>query len=745
MKTLPLLAFLLLGVADTAAVSAEVDRHDVVWDSPSDNAHGSMPIGNGDIGLNAWVEPSGDLVLLIGKTDAWDENGRLCKVGRVRVKLDPPLATTAGFVQRLKLHDGVIEITNATTRIRLWVDATEPVIRLEAAADAPVGCHAAVELWRTRERPLHPDDDGHSGKDLDRVVTPPPTVLADVVVPPSTAGVPDDAVTWYHHDTRSIFPFCLAAQHLESLQGRFPDPLLDRIFGGVLAGRDFIRDGAQAVRSKVPARDHAVSISVVASRVEPGRSPVDELRRLDALADRDAPFAAHAAWWHTFWDRSWVFVEGNEPLTRGYVLQRYMNACAGRGGAPIKFNGSIFTVEQTPAAAAETPAGNPDWRRWGGNYWFQNTRLIYWPMLAAGDFDLMNPWFRMYRDALPLSEARIRASYGFAGAAQFPETMYFWGLPNVGDYGIGHAGPEPASPYIARHWNGSLELIAALLDRHEYTGDEAFARDTLLPLADPLISFLDQRWHERDAEGKRLLQPAQALETWQTAVNPTPDVAGLRHVLPRLLALPASITTERQRARWKTLLDELPPVPVAAVDGTQLIRPALRFSTKSNTENVELYAVFPFRLYGVGRPDLDIARATYAARGSRHNGGWCQDSIQAACLGLADEAGRLVDARARNVNAAYRFPAMWGPGFDWIPDQDHGANIMTTLQAMLVQPVNDTLHVLPAWPRTWDVSFKLHAPRGTTIEGVYRSGEIESLHVTPASRRGDVVLPDDLR
>ena len=47
---------------------------------------------------------------------------------------------------------------------------------------------------------------------------------------------------------------------------------------------------------------------------------------------------------------------------------------------------------------------DPDFRRWGGpGFWFQNQRLIYWPMVAAGDFDLMRPWFEMYWQALPLA------------------------------------------------------------------------------------------------------------------------------------------------------------------------------------------------------------------------------------------------------------------------------------------------------------------------------------------------------
>ena len=35
-------------------------RTHVVWDSPSEGMHGSMPIGNGDLAAKFWVEPGGD-------------------------------------------------------------------------------------------------------------------------------------------------------------------------------------------------------------------------------------------------------------------------------------------------------------------------------------------------------------------------------------------------------------------------------------------------------------------------------------------------------------------------------------------------------------------------------------------------------------------------------------------------------------------------------------------------------------
>ena len=55
------------------AVDDPLDKYNVVWTSPSKDCNGSMPIGNGEMGLNVWVEPSGDLVLLCGRTDSWND------------------------------------------------------------------------------------------------------------------------------------------------------------------------------------------------------------------------------------------------------------------------------------------------------------------------------------------------------------------------------------------------------------------------------------------------------------------------------------------------------------------------------------------------------------------------------------------------------------------------------------------------------------------------------------------------
>lgn len=67
-----------------------------------------------------------------------------------------------------------------------------------------------------------------------------------------------------------------------------------------------------------------------------------------------------------------------------------------------------------------------------------------------------------------------------------------------------------------------------------------------------------------------------------------------------------------------------------------------------------------------------------------------------------------------------------------------------TLQSMLLQYDGDAILLFPAWPRHWDVRFRLHAPGRTRVKASLEAGRITGLQVEPDNRRGDVVVPADL-
>ena len=439
-------------------------------------------------------------------------------------------------------------------------------------------------------------------------------------------------------------------------------------------------------------------------------------------------------------------------VSRAYQLQRWVQACAGRGAYPIKFNGSLFTVDgmDNYQKVPEGSYAGPDHRRWGGPYWWQNTRLIYWPMLYSGDYDQMAPLFTMYRNMLPLLKERTRRYFGHDGV-NFSETSQMWGLNRRQDFGMGKENPDVYSkcPYTRYYWDGGLEMSTMLLAYYLNTQDEAFVKETLLPIADQVVIFYDQHY-KRTQDGKLHISPSQVLETWHTAEDPITVLAGLRTVLGGLLKLPDSLTTAEQRERWQRFLGEVKELPIAEEAGKKWLKPAYVFSDRKNCENPTLYAIFPYPIYGVGKPDLEIGRESFARRDNKRTGGWQQDSIQAALLGLTEQAKTYLvqavttenlmgSANEKANRPDSRFPAFWGPNFDWIPDQCQASVILNTLQYMLMQTDGKKINLLPAWPKDWNANFKLHAPYKTTLEGRVVNGALVDLKVTPQTRAKDVV------
>ena len=713
----------------------------VEWTSPSDGPNGSMPLGNGDIGVNAWVEANGDLLFYIAKSDAWSENARLLKLGRVRVSFEPPLETAAAFRQTLDVREGCMTVRTGVGEsaplLRLWVDANWPAVRVTLDDDAtPRTMHVALEVWRTAPRALA---EGEIFSAYGLKGSPDPVVCeADTIV--DEAG---DRLLWYHRNERSLWADNLRRQDMASWVDQGKDPLLGRTFGGLIAGAGLVRRSPTELVSAEPVTHHAASVYCLTGQTQNAEEWRTAILLLNDNDHFSQAFAPHRAWWRAFQERSYIHVASASGkdlahINRGYALQRYIGACAGRGAFPIKFNGSLFTVDATEKDATY----DADYRRWGGPYWFQNTRLVYWPMLAAGDFDTMRPFFRMYLDALPFARARTQEYFGHDGAF-FPETMYFWGAYAQENYGW-QRGDLPKGVtencYIRYHYDGALELLAIMLDYYAFTGDAAFVEDALLPLAEAAPRFFFAHYPP-DASGKMHIAPSQALETWQKAVNPLPPIAGLEWVLDGLLALPGELVPAALRKEWQGIRAALPPLPRTGADGEVVLAAASEILEEArNSETPELYAIFPYRLFGVGKPELELARRTFTQRKVKGNEGWRQDDTQAALLGLTDEAAGRLSNRLSRSHPGSRFPAFWGPNFDWIPDQDHGGNAMMALQTMLLQYDGAKMYLLPAWPKDWDAAFRLHAPGGTVIEAVYRAGALERLEVTPAERKADVVV-----
>lgn len=897
MSVLFVVASLLLSfkVTHAADPAFSPERYNVVWDSPSKDQHGSMPLGNGSTGINAWIEPNGDLIFYISRTDSWGGDGTLLKLGRVRITLNPA-PSTGDFLQKLSLKDGMLRARCGETDIRLWVDANHPVIHAEINGSEPSTATASVELWRKAED-------------------------ADTVLENQT-----DQLGWYHRNLYSKEPAQLA--ETQGL-GKFKriDPLLHRTFGALIKAKNAKRVDGTHLRSPT-SKKHRFDLYVVAlhpATENEWLAKMDQTISDVEAIDFEGRRSAHAAWWKSFWQRSWIHatkssesgltqslippnklnfrfgtdshggsrfagkmgrtsllnvaldenairklaqhqegLSGFDPkdllfsatpnlhtelpnsdkwgdypalttetwirpdahagsvrilnkilvgsnegflldthpenslrlivgkkilmvkdclvpgewnhvavvidsqagrialyrngekiaeenpeasltdayiVSRAYALQRYMNACGGRGAYPIKFNGSIFTVGHPTNPRADS--GNPDYRQWGPGYWWQNTRMPYMGMCTSGDFEMTDPLYNTYcKELLEYHKHRALMHTGHKGL-YVPETMHFYGNHRVSDYGSTPFSERTEklqeSPWHRWEWVSGLELSYMMLDRYEHTLDETFLQETIIPFAHEVLTFFDLQY-ETGVDGKLIMNPSQALETWWECTNPMPEVAGLHAVTEHLLALPEKLIAPKQRAYWAQLKTKLPPIPTRELDGVNMFAPAASFANYRNSEVPELYCVYPFRLSSFEKPNAQLGIEALTHRRPRGYQGWRQDDIFMAYLGLTAQAQEFLVSRASIKHDGSRFPAFWGPNMDWIPDQTHGGVIMKAFQSMILQTEGEKIFLQPAWPKDWNATFKLHAPYNTVIEGRVVNGKVTDLKVSPKSRTKDVIM-----
>ena len=737
-----------------SAVGMVAQPEDYEWRTQSQNSSESMPCGGGDIGMNVWVE-QGDVLFYVSQSGSFDENNTLLKAGRFRLSLSPGL-NMEHFRQTLHLEEGYVEVSDGQLSIQLWADVWKPVVHVDVSSPRIKQSMAITyENWRTKEIELTKRERFQTSykfaapKGL--------TTHADSVV------ATNDGVIFMHQNSEeTIFDATVSQQGMDAVKGRLYNPLKNRISGGRMLVKDMILMDQISGRyassdyegwlyvTKFPKR--TFHLQVIMATLQ--GSPEEWEAQLDATEKSIARMAdceMSRQWWREFWQRSYIEDgqrskgEGQKAkgeVLRNYNLFRYMLGCNAHSQWPTKFNGGLFTFDPEYVNNTDEYHLSPDFRNWGGGvHTAQNQRLVYWPMLKNGDFDLLKAQLDFYLRIYKNAEERSRLYWGHEGAC-LTEQIENYGLPCYPEYGTKR--PEGFDPGMERNawleyeWDTCLEFCMMALEAHRYGGMDV---KDYLPMIRSCLRFFDEHYQylanqrgakRLDSNGRLVLYPGSGGETFKGAYNSTSTIAALRTVAEALIAI------HYEADEMKAFLSRLPDITIR--DG--MIAPALHYERVQNVETTQLYPVFPWRMYGVGRPDLDVARRTYEndtlAVKFRSHVGWKQDAIWAACLGMTDEAQRLVTLKMQD--GPHRFPAFWGPGYDWTPDHNWGGSGMIAVQEMLMQEVGDTLYLFPAWPKEWDVRFKLRASRGTTVEAELRRGKVINVNVSPARNKEKIVV-----
>ena len=759
-KLRSLAAALLLPLA--AMQAADLSKYNVVWDSPSQDSLDSMPLsGRLGAGANVWVE-SGSIWIYPSHNGAYDEQGRLLKLGCLRITPVGFKLGEAGFRQELHLANGTITITQGDFHAALWFAGE--TLMVESHSPKPLAYDVAFGTWRDKKR---------EGILVDVFVETRQDFTEDQVQPGKNGFV------WFHRNA----DFGVDIVEKAKKQGIPPEALHDittkRVFGGAAAVRGGISepvasevqwqfwDGKAWTGCTSELENLAIAVRLGAKLDGDPKQWAAEAAALLDPAARKAAQADEAKRWDEFWSRSHIAVNPAAGAAdegwlsgRNYQLFRYMLACNRSGELPLLFNGGIFTTDNKPgriagnsSPAAPLSAGapsSPDFRRWlFCHFMSQNQRWLGWPTLAGGDVDLLEPSVAFYRDRS--ATAALRAKNNGAEGVLYPEPLDVWGLCGYAPTGTGLCG----AGHLHYYYSMMLENAWMALQASVALG---ISIEKDLPWIEGTILFYDSFYRaqtkkrtgsELTADGKLRIYPSQALEFGGGATDPLEVVCAMHSITAALLARPDLSVASRER--MQRIQATIPDLPAGKRKGRDSLFPARSVEQEFNPwEPCEMFAAWPYRMVGVTRPEtLQLARDSWEtipdrrAASCKLDFSWMATVANVASLARPEEAKkRAIHKMANTVAPQARFPAFFGPGHDWIPDHNWGGSGMVGMQEMILAPEpgpTGKLHVFPSWPKDWDVDFKLHAPGQTTVEGVLKGGKLESLKVTPESRTKDIV------
>ena len=734
-----------------------------------------MPVGGFDAGANVWVE-NGELYFYLDRSGCFDENNQALKLGRFHFRFlkgsgerfDP---FSADFRQELDLENGRVQLQGKDGfQAEIWFDVRRPVCHMDCQTAIPFSVEAIYESWRTAERELSELEKqapmSYQGYP-ERVISYPDVIEAD-----------ENQVVFYHRNREDalLFHFAMRQQGLEQVKEEFVNPQHNRTFGGVLCGSDMVYTGQEeGTYADVPytgwvyrtaeTETHQFQICMHTEQAETLEEWRQHLEQTVKAAMDDPEAREQAAdWWHQYWERSYIEItaEGEEQETayqvaRNYNLFRYMLGCNAYGEYPTKFNCGFFMTDMVYTLGDAFRGITPDFRRWGGgSFTAQNQRLVYWPMLKSGDFDMMEPQFAYYNRLLKNAELRTQEYWGHDGCC-YAEQLENFGLPVALCWGFEETPVdfylrrpsfehgELRCPWTRYEYTQQLEFAFMILQYYEYTGQDITA---YIPFIESCVTFYFAHYTMRnrentltpyDANGKLVIYPSTALETYKDATNPADAVSALRAVVSQLAELPQYVDIQK----YRELYQYIPELSTREREGKECIAPADCWTQIINHEIPQLYPVFPYEQFGIGHDRLQLAIDTYwhgiETEGQRHYESWHQDNIFAARLGLTEEAKRLTVLKFQD--SGRRFPAFWGPGCDWAPDHNWGGSAMIGLQDMLVQSAGNTVYLFPAWPKEWNVRFKLHLPQNTVVEAEIKNGKI-NYEICSPYKMWKVVLPE---
>ncbi|MGW4638340.1 glycosyl hydrolase family 95 catalytic domain-containing protein [Sphaerisporangium sp. NPDC004334] len=641
-------------------------KHDVVYNRPNTNPLYGLTVGNGRTGAMAWSQNG--LTMQTSGVDLSEQSAYAA--GLVNLATTPSMESGyTTFQQRLSLYDGTL-VTK--------YDANRTVTVLGSPNSEVMG--------------IHVDDTrgGVSSIALTLSMWDPATVT-------NSADVPD-LTTW-----KTVSTFADAAG--AGLSRGQADP---NGFGYTLAATV---EGAGYATQVVDSRTVRLTITpsssytiwfTAASRINaPNRDSVTQARsQLSSVKSTgySTTLNNYRNWWHAFWARSFVQYSGlsgdADYLENLYYLSTYMIAAAGYGTYPAHFINGVFRATQ-------------DNTKWSNAYWYWNQRDVYLSFLAANHAELVDRHNNLYSRNYNALKSYTQTRYGVDGL-WVPETMGW----------DGNARGTVGSDYTKNILSTGYEAAYSMYMRYRYTNDATYLRDVAYPFMRETAKFYSAMLSYDSGTGTYYMANSNSHETYWNVRNAITDLAAVRGIFPLTIQVSQQLGVDGGlRAGWQNVVDHLTPY-VVSNGAYQPHQPPI--SQTRNNENVSAELIWPYDLTGIGYPDYQTAVNTWNQRPFPYGNVWSNDAVQAARLGLGDQAYNGMKTMLQKYqNYPNGMTANTNGVFEYL-----GVHL-TALNESLLQSYNGKVRVFPAVPgdSSFAGKFTLLAKDGFLVSSEREGGE----------------------
>ncbi|GAA0386884.1 hypothetical protein GCM10009530_42390 [Microbispora corallina] len=647
-------------------------KHDIVYNRPNTNPLYGLTVGNGRTGAMVWSQNG--LTMQTSGVDLSEQSAYAA--GLVNLATTPAMDSGySTYQQRLSLYDGTL-VTK--------YDANRTVTVMGSPNSEVMG--------------IHVDDSrgGVSSVALTLSMWDPATVTNSGDVP--------DLTTW---KTISTFADANGA----GLSRGQSDP---NGFGYTLAATV---EGASYTTQVVDSRTVRLTITptssytiwfTAAGRINaPNRDSVTQARsQLGSV--KSAGYATtltnYKNWWHAFWGSSFVQYSGlngdADYLENVYYLSTYMIAAGGYGTYPFHFINGVFRATQ-------------DNTKWSNAYWYWNQRDVYLSFLASNHPDLTDRHNNLYSRNYNALKSYTQTRYGVDGI-WVPETMGW----------DGNARGTVGSDYTKNILSTGYEAAYSMYMRYRYTNDTAYLQNVAYPFMRETAKFYSAMLSYDSASNTYSMANSNSHETYWNVPNAITDLAAVRSMFPLAIQVSQQLGVDAGlRSTWQNVLDHL--VPYVVSNGAyQPHQPPI--SQTRNNENVSSELIWPYEVTGIGYPDYQTAVNTWNQRPFPYGNVWSNDAVQAARLGLGDQAYQGMktmlqkyqnypNGMTNNTNGVFEYLGVH----------------LTALNESLMQSYNGKIRVFPAVPgdASFVGRFTLLAKDGFLVSSERESGEVKYVGV----------------